>query len=183
MSAQSSQWSISGSIKVEGTPAISAHKASNAIGFFTSVRKAQSFWRLRRQTGHRQIETKRSIIERQKDGRHSEYYPSTKAGQVHAAPTTCAPCAARARAVSTPRPAETPVTSTRLPVKSTPRSTSSVVDVGPNVWDMVVTPRCCRLPYRSTPEKWSNGKWREPPFNIRRVPPLCKAFLGRGGYK
>ena len=83
MSAQSSQWSISGSIKVEGTPAISAHKASNAIGFFTSVRKAQSFWRLRRQTGHRQIETKRSIIERQKDGRHSEYYPSTKAGQVH----------------------------------------------------------------------------------------------------
>ena len=82
MSAQSSQWSISGSIKVEGTPAISAHKASNAIGFFTSVRKAQSFWRLRRQTGHRQIETKRSIIERQKDGRHLEYYPSTKAGQV-----------------------------------------------------------------------------------------------------
>ena len=86
MSAQSSQWSISGSIKVEGTPAISAHKASNAIGFFTSVRKAQSFWRLRRQTGHRQIETKRSIIERQKDGRHSEYYPSTKAGQVHTPP-------------------------------------------------------------------------------------------------
>lgn len=84
MSAQSSQWSISGSIKVEGTPAISAHKASNAIGFFTSVRKAQSFWRLRRQTGHRQIETKRSIIERQKDGRHLEYYPSTKAGQVQA---------------------------------------------------------------------------------------------------
>ena len=86
MSAQSSQWSISGSIKVEGTPAISAHKASNAIGFFTSVRKAQSFWRLRRQTGHRQIETKRSIIERQKDGRHLEYYPSTKAGQVQLAP-------------------------------------------------------------------------------------------------
>ena len=34
-----------------------------------------------------------------------------------AAPTTSAPCAASARAVSTPSPAETPVTSTRLPLQ------------------------------------------------------------------
>jgi len=25
-------------------------------------------------------------------------------------------------------------------------------------------------------EKWFNGKWREPPLNIRRVPPFCKCF-------
>ena len=48
-----------------------------------------------------------------------------------AAPTTSAPCAASARAVSTPSPAETPVTRTRLPLRSTPASTSSVVDVAP----------------------------------------------------
>ena len=35
-------------------------------------------------------------------------------------PTTCAPWAASARAVSTPRPAETPVTRMRLPLRSTP---------------------------------------------------------------
>ena len=49
-----------------------------------------------------------------------------------AAPTTGAPWAASARAVSTPRPAETPVTRTRLPLRSTPSRTSSVVDSAPN---------------------------------------------------
>jgi hypothetical protein len=44
---------------------------------------------------------------------------------------TSAPCAANARAVSTPRPEETPVTSTRFPLKLMLRSTSSVVDVAP----------------------------------------------------
>ena len=48
------------------------------------------------------------------------------------APTTSAPCAASARAVSIPIPAETPVTKIRLPFKSTPASTSSVVDFAPN---------------------------------------------------
>src|SRR3546814_15887080 len=46
-----------------------------------------------------------------------------------AAPTTSAPRAASARAVSTPSPAETPVTRMRLPRRSTPASTSSVVDL------------------------------------------------------
>src|ERR1700745_492779 len=49
-----------------------------------------------------------------------------------AAPTTCAPCAARDRAVSTPSPAETPVTKIRFPRRVTPARTSSVVDVAPN---------------------------------------------------
>src|ERR1700730_4977242 len=49
-----------------------------------------------------------------------------------AAPTTCAPCAARERAVSTPSPAETPVTKIRLPFRFTPDKTSSVVEVAPN---------------------------------------------------
>src|SRR3984893_3230396 len=49
-----------------------------------------------------------------------------------AAPTTCAPCAAGERAVSTPRPAETPVTRIRLPFRFTPDKTSSVVEVAPN---------------------------------------------------
>src|SRR5580693_7632292 len=49
-----------------------------------------------------------------------------------AAPTTLAPCAARDRAVSTPRPAETPVTRMRLPRRFTPDKTSSVVEVAPN---------------------------------------------------
>jgi hypothetical protein len=49
-----------------------------------------------------------------------------------AAPTTCAPCAASARAVSTPSPAETPVTRILLPCSSIPAKTSSVVEVGPN---------------------------------------------------
>jgi hypothetical protein len=56
-----------------------------------------------------------------------------------AAPTTSAPCAASARAVSTPSPAETPVTRTRLPLRSTPSRTSSVVDVAPNGSAMGVT--------------------------------------------
>jgi len=34
----------------------------------------------------------------------------------------------------------------------------------------------CRSPYRYTTEKWLNMKWREPPLNIRRAPPLCKGF-------
>ena len=42
MSAQSSQWSISGNIKVEGIPAISAHKASNAIGFLRAFEKRRA---------------------------------------------------------------------------------------------------------------------------------------------
>ena len=42
MSAQSYQWSISGSIKVEGIPAISAHKASNAIGFLRAFEKRRT---------------------------------------------------------------------------------------------------------------------------------------------
>src|SRR5262249_3206429 len=49
-----------------------------------------------------------------------------------AAPTTCAPCAARERAVSTPSPAETPVTRIRLPCRFTPDKTSSVVEVALN---------------------------------------------------
>src|SRR5690606_38299642 len=52
-----------------------------------------------------------------------------------AAPTTSAPWAASARAVSTPSPAETPVTRKRLPERSTPESTSSVVDLALN-WVM-----------------------------------------------
>src|SRR3984957_13323727 len=56
-----------------------------------------------------------------------------------AAPTTSAPWAASARAVSTPRPADTPVTSTRLPLKFTPSSTSPVVDVAPKVFAMIVS--------------------------------------------
>ena len=42
------------------------------------------------------------------------------------------PCAASARAVSTPSPAETPVTRIRLPCRLTPDKTSSVVEVAPN---------------------------------------------------
>jgi hypothetical protein len=83
MSAQSSQRSIFRGIRVAGTPTISAHRASNAIGFFRAFEQRRASGRLRRQTAHRQIRTKRSIIERQRDGRHLEYYPSTKAGQVH----------------------------------------------------------------------------------------------------
>src|SRR5258708_5339748 len=51
-----------------------------------------------------------------------------------AAPTTCAPRAARDRAVSTPRPAEAPVTIIRLPRRLTPDRTSSVVEVAPNTF-------------------------------------------------
>ncbi len=46
---------------------------------------------------------------------------------------TMAPWAARALVVSTPRPAEAPVTRKRLPVRSTPASTSSVVLLAPKV--------------------------------------------------
>jgi len=42
MSAQSSQRSIFGSIRVAGTPAISAHKASNAIGFLRTFEKRRA---------------------------------------------------------------------------------------------------------------------------------------------
>src|ERR1700761_2832874 len=54
-----------------------------------------------------------------------------------AAPTTCAPRDARTRAVSTPSPADTPVTNTRLPARSRSFSTSSAVEVDPNGVDMV----------------------------------------------
>src|ERR1700747_3731415 len=40
----------------------------------------------------------------------------------------------RGRAVSTPSPAETPVTKIRLPWRFTPDSTSSVVEVAPNTF-------------------------------------------------
>jgi len=46
-----------------------------------------------------------------------------------AAPTTWAPCAASERAVSTPSPAETPVTKIRLPRRLIPDKTSSAVEV------------------------------------------------------
>src|ERR1700722_14385467 len=29
-------------------------------------------------------------------------------------------------------------------------------------------------------QTWSNWKWREPPFNIRRLPPFCKCFFRNG---
>jgi AcrR family transcriptional regulator len=32
--------------------------------------------------------------------------------------------------------------------------------------------------FRGTLEKWFNWKWRDPPVNIRRHPPLCKRYLG-----
>src|SRR6516165_5960880 len=51
-----------------------------------------------------------------------------------AAPVTCAPCAASDRAVSTPSPAETPVTRIRLPRRSTPDNTSSVVEIASSVF-------------------------------------------------
>src|SRR5271163_4231782 len=34
----------------------------------------------------------------------------------------------------------------------------------------------CRSPYRCTTERRKNMKWREPPLNILRAPPLCKGF-------
>src|SRR5258707_5032574 len=88
--------------------------------------------------------------------------------------------AASARAVSTPSPAETPVTSTRFPLKFMPRSTSSVVDVAPKEWVMIkiLSVFCIALPLHH--EKWFNRKWREPPLNIRRVPPFCKCYFRRG---
>ena len=49
-----------------------------------------------------------------------------------AAPTTCTPCAASERAVSTPSPAETPVTRILLPCRLISAKTSSVVEVGPH---------------------------------------------------
>ena len=47
--------------------------------------------------------------------------------------TTSAPCAATARAVSWPNPADAPVISTRAPDRSTPSRTSSVVDSLPKL--------------------------------------------------
>src|ERR1700683_181317 len=94
-----------------------------------------------------------------------------------AAPTTCAPCAASARAVSTPRPAETPVTNTRFPLKLTPCNTSSVVEVAPKDLGMVKILTAICNPYRWTPQKWSNRKWRAPPLNIRRHPPFGKCYV------
>lgn len=42
MSAQSSQRSIFRCIRVAGTPTISAHRASNAIGFFRAFEKRRA---------------------------------------------------------------------------------------------------------------------------------------------
>ena len=47
------------------------------------------------------------------------------------ASTTWAPAAASARAVSSPRPVDAPVTTATLPLRSTPSSTSSVVVCSP----------------------------------------------------
>src|SRR5258708_24805804 len=57
-----------------------------------------------------------------------------------AAPTTSAPCSTSARAVSMPRPAETPVTRIRFPFSSMPARTSSVVDFAPNFVAMPHSP-------------------------------------------
>ncbi|WP_405125150.1 hypothetical protein [Ralstonia pseudosolanacearum] len=54
-------------------------------------------------------------------------------GEVARGTDTCAPSAARARADSTPNPAETPVIRTRLPLRSMPERTSSIVDVAPKL--------------------------------------------------
>src|SRR5258708_37497867 len=51
--------------------------------------------------------------------------------------TTGVPCAARERAVSTPSPAETPVTKIRLPRRLIPDRTCSVVEVAPNTSTIV----------------------------------------------
>src|ERR1700686_1973421 len=65
-----------------------------------------------------------------------------------AAPTTCAPCAASERAVSTPSPAETPVTKIRLPRRLIPDKTFSVVEAAPNtstivfLLEFVAGPQC-----------------------------------------
>src|SRR5258708_11253762 len=93
---------------------------------------------------------------------------------------TSAPCAAKARAVSTPSPAETPVTRTRFPLKFMPRGSSSVVDVAPkeSVMVEILSGFCIALPLHH--EKWFNLKWREPPLNIRRMPPFCKYYFRNG---
>src|SRR5258708_33898931 len=41
-------------------------------------------------------------------------------------------------------------------------------------WSWLKSSLFCASPYRYTIEKWCNWKWREPPFNIRRLPPFCK---------
>jgi hypothetical protein len=56
-----------------------------------------------------------------------------------AAPIMWAPWAASERGVSIPMPAETPVLRIRLPRRSIPDKTSSVVDVVPNMFVIVLT--------------------------------------------
>ena len=97
-----------------------------------------------------------------------------------AAPTTWAPCAASARAVSTPRPAETPVTRTRLP-----REVDALEHlVGGRCCSKCFSHgflRCLALPagVRSlAAARFASGrsgyKRRAPPAHIRRVPPFIK---------
>ena len=91
-------------------------------------------------------------------------------------PTTSAPCAASARAVSTPRPADTPVTSTRLPLSFTPSSTSSVVDSAPKDFDMIGSPGSISEELRfgaaaeNCQRREARNKRRMPPVDIRRDP-------------
>src|SRR5260221_14258943 len=68
-----------------------------------------------------------------------------------AAPTTYAPCAASERAVSTPSPAETPVTKIRLPRTLIPDKTSSVVEVAPNTSTIVFLLALARSSSVATP--------------------------------
>ena len=113
-------------------------------------------------------------------GAHRARSPPWPCSRSRAAPTTSAPCAASARAVSTPRPAETPVTSTRLPLRSTPSSTSSVVDSAPKVLDMIVSRfnrRKVMPPRRDgkgLPAARAKNKRRMSSLDIRRYPPLSK---------
>src|SRR5262249_19232099 len=84
-----------------------------------------------------------------------------------AAPTTVAPCDARARAVSTPRPALTPVTSTRLPLRFLPLRTSSVVDFSPKgamwfsprvIWEQADDGGCAKARVdAAAPIDWASG--------------------------
>ena len=98
--------------------------------------------------------------------------------------------ARRARGRSRRRgPAETPVTSTRLPRKITPSSTSSVVDVAPNVFAMVVSrvaDECRsaarlrrRVARRIAKRREQVYKRRVSPVYIRRMPPFSKRERNR----
>src|ERR1700733_942271 len=68
-----------------------------------------------------------------------------------AAPTTSAPCAASARPVSTQSPAETPVTRIRLPLRLIPDKTSSVVEVAPSIFTILLVSRSNPVGFPSFP--------------------------------